>query len=140
MKALTIRQPWAWAICAGFKTVENRTWLTNYRGELAIHAGTSREDVAAGLAFLKSLGILCVPEERDLRCGAIIGVVDLVDCVRVPTPAGQKLLFPDSCIDQSPFATGPWCWLLDSASPERRRLYSEPTVCRGLPGLFDVFQ
>ena len=44
MKVLSIRQPWAWAIVAGFKPVENRTWKTGYRGPLLIHAGL-REDV-----------------------------------------------------------------------------------------------
>lgn len=26
MKALSIRQPWAWLICAGYKDIENRDW------------------------------------------------------------------------------------------------------------------
>ncbi len=39
MKALTISQPYASLIADGSKWVENRTWLTNYRGPLAIHAG-----------------------------------------------------------------------------------------------------
>lgn len=29
MKALTIRQPWAWAICHAGKRIENRAWLTS---------------------------------------------------------------------------------------------------------------
>ena len=39
MRKLTIRQPWASLIICGEKDVENRTWTTRYRGELAIHAG-----------------------------------------------------------------------------------------------------
>lgn len=39
MRALSIRQPWADAIMAGAKTVENRTWDTAYRGELGVHTG-----------------------------------------------------------------------------------------------------
>ncbi|MQY14985.1 hypothetical protein SRB5_51620 [Streptomyces sp. RB5] len=39
MRALTIRQPWADAIAHGAKRVENRTWTTDYRGPLLIHAG-----------------------------------------------------------------------------------------------------
>jgi hypothetical protein len=38
-RGLTIRQPWAFAIAEGFKTVENRSRRTNYRGPLLIHAG-----------------------------------------------------------------------------------------------------
>lgn len=39
MKALTLRQPWASLIAIGAKTIETRSWSTNHRGPLAIHAG-----------------------------------------------------------------------------------------------------
>lgn len=39
VKVLSIRQPWAWLIVAGLKDIENRTWKTDYRGRLLIHAG-----------------------------------------------------------------------------------------------------
>lgn len=39
MKAITLHQPWASLIALGVKTVETRSWNTNYRGTLAIHAG-----------------------------------------------------------------------------------------------------
>ena len=48
LRALTIREPWAWAISEGHKLVENRTWSTAYRGLLAIHsakAKPTRDDV-----------------------------------------------------------------------------------------------
>lgn len=38
MKALSIKQPWAYLIAAGFKDIENRSWKTNYRGKFLIHA------------------------------------------------------------------------------------------------------
>ena len=38
MKTLSVRQPHATLICAGVKRVENRTWTTDYRGRLLIHA------------------------------------------------------------------------------------------------------
>lgn len=38
MKALTLWQPWASLVQAGLKTIETRSWSTNYRGPLAIHA------------------------------------------------------------------------------------------------------
>lgn len=39
IRMLTVRQPWAWAIAHGYKTVENRSQPTPYRGLVAIHAG-----------------------------------------------------------------------------------------------------
>ena len=47
MKALSIRQPWAWLIARGVKTVENRTWATNFRGRFYIHA-SAKFDIPAG--------------------------------------------------------------------------------------------
>ncbi|MGC5012562.1 hypothetical protein ACLQ2R_17500 [Streptosporangium sp. DT93] len=41
IKAITIKQPWAWAIAHGGKDVENRTWGTSHTGLLAIHAGAA---------------------------------------------------------------------------------------------------
>jgi hypothetical protein len=38
MKALSIRQPWAWLIIAGIKDIENRRWATNHRGPILVHA------------------------------------------------------------------------------------------------------
>lgn len=41
MKCISIKQPWAWLITSGVKDVENRTWKTDYRGDILIHAGQS---------------------------------------------------------------------------------------------------
>jgi hypothetical protein len=38
MKALSIRQPWAWLIVNGYKDIENRSWATKFRGPVLIHA------------------------------------------------------------------------------------------------------
>ena len=38
-RALTVWQPWAFAIAENFKPTENRTRRTNYRGRLFLHAG-----------------------------------------------------------------------------------------------------
>ena len=38
MKALSIRQPWAWLIVHGRKDIENRSWRTKFRGRFLVHA------------------------------------------------------------------------------------------------------
>ena len=38
MKVLTVREPWASLIGEHIKLIETRSWATNYRGELYIHA------------------------------------------------------------------------------------------------------
>ena len=39
MKIITLKQPWASLVAYGIKKYEFRTWKTNYRGKLLIHAG-----------------------------------------------------------------------------------------------------
>lgn len=82
MKALTVQQPWAWAIVHGGKDVENRTRAWSYRGPLAIHAGgrESRRGVESPLVQ-RAMGDAMRADRMpiDLVFGAIIGVVDLVD-------------------------------------------------------------
>lgn len=112
MKALTICQPYAHLIAVGAKRVENRTWETSYRGPLVIHAGKSR-------AWMD-------PEDEDERYhfGAIVAVVDLVDCVR------HYNLSHEQQLDDHTF--GPWCWMLDAVTPVR------PLPYRGAQGLWEV--
>jgi hypothetical protein len=76
-KALTIKQPWAWAIIYAGKDVENRSKPTRYRGPLLIHAGL--QDSLEGWEWLDEMG---VPLPVEPPTGGIIGLVDLVDCVQ----------------------------------------------------------
>ncbi len=38
MKGLSLKQPWLYLICKGIKTIETRTWLTHYRGDILLCA------------------------------------------------------------------------------------------------------
>jgi hypothetical protein len=82
MKTLSIQQPWAWAIIAGHKKVENRTWSTSYRGPLLIHAGQKLSIVNYDrlMDYAVAFGFT-VPDPHDLVRGGIIGRVTLVDVV-----------------------------------------------------------
>jgi hypothetical protein len=42
MKTISIHAYWAWAIIAGHKRFENRSWRTTHRGQLAIHCTKSK--------------------------------------------------------------------------------------------------
>jgi hypothetical protein len=79
-KALSIRQPWAYLVAAGIKDIENRTWLTRYRGRLLIHAPkiVNHDDIEYARSMAGAAGYE-LPEV--LQTGGIIGSVDLVDCV-----------------------------------------------------------
>lgn len=85
---LSVRQPWAWAIVAGHKPVENRDWSRGYpglffRGPVSIHAakGMTRDEYDEAAFFMATLGILC-PRPDTLARGAIIGAVTVEDVVK----------------------------------------------------------
>ena len=80
VRVLTVRQPWAWAIIQGGKDVENRSWPTKHRGRLLIHAGSAFE--RDGYETVKRLATVLPPSANEFVRGAIIGVVELVDCVQ----------------------------------------------------------
>lgn len=88
--ALSVRQPWAWAIIHAGKNVENRTSHAVYVGgmrrsigrEIAIHAskGMSGPEYASAQEFMASIGVTC-PRAGDLERGGIIGTVTLKEIV-----------------------------------------------------------
>jgi hypothetical protein len=85
MKALSIRQPWAWLILNAGKDIENRDWLTRFRGPFLIHAskGMTRaeyEDAKRTLRACRRSSIELPPFEH-LERGGIVGQATLVDCV-----------------------------------------------------------
>ncbi len=82
MKAISIRQPWAWLIVNGHKDIENRSWRTKYRGQVLVHAsqGVKRSDYDAAYALACRLGIK-LPHRSEFETGGIVGLTTITDCV-----------------------------------------------------------
>ena len=89
IKALSIRQPWAWMILHGGKDIENRDWPTRFRGRVMIHASKSMtgDEYADAFDFAISSGALPnlqnLPQINfaNIERGGIVGSVEIVDCV-----------------------------------------------------------
>jgi hypothetical protein len=90
-RALSIYQPWAWAIIHAGKTIENRSWKPRYRGPLLIHASKRpprTKDIIDMFETMKLAGVHTgdlptevLDEPERLKLGGVIGRVDLVDVV-----------------------------------------------------------
>lgn len=89
-KAISIRQPWAWAIINAGKDIENRDWITPYRGPVAIHAakGMTLGEFDGFIRTIHHVSLSrpfppgsTVPHSASLEKGGIVGVADIVDCV-----------------------------------------------------------
>ena len=87
MKAITVKQPWASLIVEGIKDIENRTWKTNFRGRVLVHAGMAKTSGLMArylsydqhIEFRKKVGYSGLDFLEPLGC--IIGSVEIVDCV-----------------------------------------------------------
>lgn len=86
--ALSVRQPWTWAIVAGHKPVENRSWRSpnpalKFRGPVSLHAarGLTRAEYEGAADFMRSLGVDC-PAPADLKRGGIVGTAIVTDIVK----------------------------------------------------------
>ncbi len=145
MRALSVKQPWAWLICAGYKDIENRNWKIGRKSQhgpyssrdkanftislperVYIHAGKGRDIEAINEIISGELeinhdaqhAITIMEVDQTWSLGAIIGEVVIVDCV-TSSP--------------SPWFTGPYGFVLKNP-----KLYDTPIPYKGQLGFFEV--
>jgi hypothetical protein len=114
--ALTLLQPWAWAVMHAGKTVENRTWvppaaLVGQRFWVHSSKGGSVraiEHVLEGL--VKEALISTAPSVRDLPRGAIVGSVRLVDVIQYRSARADALV-------GNPWYAGATAFILEDPKP-----------------------
>ena len=121
MRVLTVKQPWASLIVNRYKTYEFRSWKTNYRGKILIHAG---------LTFDKSEELF---EEYNLDYinGAIIGEAMLVDCMLVDETFDKYLKHIDDLVYGN-CHIGKYAWKLEHIIK-----YNKPIFIKGKLGLWN---
>lgn len=130
MRAITVRQPWAWQIINQGKNIENRTRniAGKYRGPVAIHAGLQPDQEA--LARLPRRAPEWVTAPRVFDYGVILGVVDLVD-VHESNPVAGCRSQVGVCSQWAEFGG----FHLVLANPRPIPLNEQPR-CRGMLGLW----
>ncbi len=115
IKALSVKQPWANMIASGKKTIETRTWRTNYRGLLLI-VSSKLPDTAAMPA-----------SECPGPFGVALCIVEVMDC--------RRMLPGDIHAACCGWGSELYSWVL---RPGAVRQIEPPFAVRGRPGLFDV--
>lgn len=122
MKVLTIREPWASLIVNGYKEYEFRSWKTNYRGKILIHAGmTLEKDVAEKF------------KDYNLKYsrGAIIGEAILVDCILIDEVFDNYLRILDNVVYGNNHVNQ-YAWKLENV-----KKYDNPIFIKGKLGLWN---
>ncbi|MDO4739823.1 MAG: ASCH domain-containing protein [Eubacteriales bacterium] len=129
MKALSLKEPWASLVAQGIKKMETRSWRTNYRGELLIHASLSPVGKTERERALSEL--LNAP----CRQGFILCRCRLADCVLIDEEFAAHLREESPieylCGDYSP---GRYAWILEDVRPVL------PVRAKGRLGLWECEQ
>lgn len=130
MKALSIRQPWAWLICAGYKDVENRSWPTEFTGRIYVHASKTQDDYDGmkgeiqAIVYRQTGKPLSGGFFYNMTKGAVIGEVDItghiIGIVGSPSPWYDN-------------TDGMYGFTLSNP-----KLYRYPVECRGQLGFFNL--
>jgi hypothetical protein len=116
MKALSVKQPWASMIECKEKTIETRTWHTEYRGDLLIVASKKPD-----YRVLAEIGVS--PKECN-RVGCAVCIVSLVDC--------RPMTREDEMSALCEVYKNAYAWVLDNIRPVK--LFP----VKGQLGLFEV--
>ena len=114
MKVLTIREPWASLIINGYKKYEFRSWKTNYRGKILIHAGINIEKDM--LNRFKDYNLECVK-------GGIIGEAELVDCILVDQEFNDELRKVDPIVYGRSNHAETYAWKLENIKKYDKVIY-----------------
>lgn len=120
--AISVRQPWAWAIVHGGKDVENRVKRAITLGGMdrlkrfAVHASTgmTRTEYEDARDFMLSIGVEC-PKPKELVRGGVIGWAAIIGVVKE---------------SESAWFFGPWALVLEDV------VACEPVPCGGQLGAF----
>lgn len=114
MKILTIREPFATLIKNNVKYIETRSWKTNYRGELYIHAGIAK----IKKEVRNRQGLSKLYTEDELNYGYILCKCKLVDCIYMTEEfINQEKKKNINNFIAGHYEIGRYAWVLDNIQP-----------------------
>lgn len=130
MKVLSLTEPYATLIKNGVKTIETRSWKTNYRGKLYIHASSTK----IPKEYRDNLELMSLVDTYNLNYGNIICSCELLDCIEMT----------DEFVDEikntrkneyitGVYTKGRYAWILDSIE-----ILEEPIKAKGHLGIWNL--
>lgn len=125
MKVISIRQPWASLIINGYKKYEFRSWKTNYRGKILIHASLNTDK--AEIEKYQDLNL-------NYPTGCILGEVNITECIKIDSKFEKQLKQENKLIYQSNY--------LDYYAFKIEDIikYQEPILAKGQLGIWNFNQ
>jgi len=99
--ALSVQQPWAELLVSGRKSIEIRTWTTDYRGRLWLHVSSkSRPELE------RRFGL------ENAHKGGFIGSIKL--SAIVPMTSERWVQWRSSHLDEGQYKPGLFAWIMEA--------------------------
>lgn len=128
MRVLSIIEPFASLIMEKKKYIETRSWKTNYRGELYIHASSTKisKDILKREAYQ-------IVDDKHFKFGYIICKCKLVDCIYMTEDFIKSMKENNYqeyiCGD---YQEGRYAWILDEIE-----ILDKPIRAKGMLGIWN---
>ena len=144
MRGLTMTQPWATLVAIGENTIETRSWNTQFRGPIAIHAAKAFPSDARALCdttpYRQALADAGYHSAAELPRGSVIARAELIDVMafsraslREVRERARRGEFPRHEADFGDFSAGRFGFVLADVQQ-----LPEPIPARGMLGLWEV--
>ena len=113
MKVISIKEPFATLIKNGYKKIETRSWKTNYRGEIFIHA--SGKSLAK--EFINNNYVIKLINNINMNYGNIICKAKLVDCVYMDELFLNSIKKNKMEYNLGLYEIGRYAWIFEDVEP-----------------------
>lgn len=128
MKVISIIEPWASLIKEGRKKIETRSWKTNYRGKIYIHA--SLKKVPKNNERINNL--LSLLKDKNFKYGSIIAEAEIIDCIYMDEMFLEKIKNNPQEYICGEYSIGRYAWILDNI-----KILPEPIPAKGSLGIWN---
>lgn len=114
MKVITLIQPWATLIILEEKQIETRSWPTNIRGTIGIHAGKKIDKKVFDDPVYKEVFAQHNITPQNIITSAIIGTCEIVDVQKteslISNISNKEVIFGD-------YSPNRYGWILSNINP-----------------------
>ena len=128
MKVISIIEPWASLIKEKVKYIETRSWKTNYRGKIYIHASLKKvpkKDERINI-------LISLLENKNFKYGHIIAEATLVDCIYMDEKFISKIKNNNKEYICGEYSIGRYAWVLKDIKE-----LNEPIPAKGNLGIWN---
>ena len=131
MKVLSLTEPYATIIKEGKKIIETRSWKTNYRGKLYIHASSTK----IPKKYRENKDLMNLVDINNLNYGYIVCSCELIDCVKMTDEFIEKVKLNNEEYISGIYARDRYAWILKNIE-----ILDKPIKAKGHLGIWNFVE